>query len=726
MNILQILPELHYGGVETGTVDFAKYLINHNHKAVVVSAGGGLVDTVKSFGAIHYALEVNKKSLFSIIKAATELIRIIQKENIEIVHARSRVPAWIAYFACRRAQVPFITTCHGYYSRHLFSQVMGWGKFVIAPSNVIGRHMIDDFGVAYEKIRNIPRSVDIEKFTFKPPETKSRTEFIIALIARITPLKGHVYFIKALQKVYRSMPNIRAWVVGSASKGRLHYKEELGLLAKRLGLSHIVEFLGKRSDIPEILSKINLLVLATTTHEAFGRVIIEAQAAGVPVVATRVGGVVDIIDDGVDGILVSPSDPENMAEGIIKLLKDLELSQALAKNGRLKVLSQFTLEKMAEKTLEVYREAIASKRILIIKISALGDVILSIPALRAIRKKYPAPSVIMCVVGKDVASILTRCPYIDELIIYDFKDRDKGFLNLLKLGKELRRKGFDLAIDLQNNRRSHILCALSNVGQRYGYRNRKFGFLLNKTMREDGFILGPIEHQFRILKMLGIELKDREIELWPSKEDARYVDRFLESAWLNQGQGLVGIHLGSSKRWLTKRWPLEYIGHISETLALKDIRVVVTGEPQTDPQELKILQEITRKSRPIIACGKTTINQLACLIKRCSVFVAGDTAPLHIAIGMGTAVVALFGPTDPRRHTSSNENIALISKELPCQPCYKRQCVSVDCMKQISVEEVEAAIFELLRRQKAPLFKAGMNGFLSRSSDRVKRASELI
>ncbi len=697
MNILQILPELNYGGVETGTVDFAKYLVSHNHKAVVVSAGGELVEAVKSLGGVHYTLEVNKKSLFSIIKAIGALIGIIQKENIDIVHARSRVPAWIAYFACRKARVPFITTCHGYYSRHLFSQVMGWGKFVIVPSNIIGRHMIDDFGVACEKIRNIARSIDTEKFTFMPPEAKSRTEFVIAIIGRITPLKGHIYFIKAIQKVYRSIPNIRVWIVGAAPKGRLHYKDELELLTKRLGLSHIVEFMGKRSDIPEILSKINLLVLATTTHEAFGRVIIEAQGAGVPVVATRVGGVVDIIDDGVDGILVSPSDPDSMAEGIIKVLKDYELSQALAKNARLKVLSRFTLEKMAENTLEVYRQAITSKKILIIKLSALGDVILSVPALRAIRKKYPAPWLITCVVGKDVAAILANCPYIDELIVYDFKERDSGFFNLLKLGKELRKKDFDLAVDLQNNRRSHILCALSNAGQRYGYGNMKLGFLLNKTVREDGFILGPVEHQFRILKMLGIELKDKKIELWPSKEDEKYADRLLDSAWLNQGQPLVGIHLGSSGRWLTKRWPLEYIGRLSESLALKDIRVVITGQAPASREEVKILQELTRKSKPIIACGKTTINQLACLIKRCNIFVAGDTAPLHIAAGVGTSAVALFGPTDPKRHIPSDENIAVIAKELECRPCYKPQCASIECMKQISVEEVQDAIFKLLK-----------------------------
>lgn len=697
MNILQILPELNYGGVETGTIDFVKYLKSNNHKAVVVSAGGKLVEELKAVGGIHYLLEVNKKSVFSILKCINELVKIIVKEDIQIVHARSRVPAWSAYFASRITNVPLITTAHGYYSRHFFSQIMGWAKFVIVPSQVIGRHMIDDFGVPFDKLRFIPRSVDAEKFTFKPPEERNRTEFIIAIVGRITPLKGHAFFIRAIQKVARIIPNIQVWIVGSVPKGKMRYKEDLEILAKRLGVSHLIKFLGVSYDIPDLLSKINLLVLSTITHEAFGRVIVEAQASGVPVVATKVGGVVDIIDDGVDGLLVPPSDPESMKEAIVRVLKDQELSSALAKNARLKALSKFTLERMSKATLEVYNEAVTSKRVLIIKLSALGDLILSVPALKAIRKKYPAPNKITFVVGKPIASVLDNCPYIDELILYDYKDTDKGLLKLLRLGKELRKKNFDLTVDLQNNRKSHILSALIFAPRRYGYKNGKFSFLLNRKVTDDKVPIGPIEHQFRMLKMLDIELKDAKIELWPSKEDMKYIDTFLSSEWLNKNQPLVGIHLGSSRKWITKRWPIEYAAKLSENLSLKDIRVVVTSE-KTDRQELKIFKELTKKSRPIIACGKTTINQLACLIKRCDVFVSPDSAPLHIALGMNTAVVAIFGPTDPKRHIPACEDITVVKKELDCQPCYKPECKTVECIRQISVTEVEEAILKLLKK----------------------------
>ncbi|MFA5725732.1 MAG: glycosyltransferase, partial [Candidatus Omnitrophota bacterium] len=140
MNILQVLPELNVGGVETGTLDLAKYLMRLGHKAVVVSAGGSLVKDLEELGAVHYHLPVHKKSVFSIIKTVPLLAEIIRKEKIDIVHARSRVPAWIAYFACRQTKAVFITTCHGYYKKHPFSYVMGWGKKVIVLSNVISRH----------------------------------------------------------------------------------------------------------------------------------------------------------------------------------------------------------------------------------------------------------------------------------------------------------------------------------------------------------------------------------------------------------------------------------------------------------------------------------------------------------------------------------------------------------------------------------------------------------
>ena len=144
MNILQILPELNSGGVERGTVDLAKFLRKQGHKAVVVSAGGPLVGDLESAGVVHYKLPVHKKSFFSLIYSIRQLVKIVKLESIDVIHARSRVPALAAFFVSRKTQIPFVTTCHGFYRNHFFSRPMGWGKLVIVISHIIGKRMWED------------------------------------------------------------------------------------------------------------------------------------------------------------------------------------------------------------------------------------------------------------------------------------------------------------------------------------------------------------------------------------------------------------------------------------------------------------------------------------------------------------------------------------------------------------------------------------------------------
>jgi lipopolysaccharide heptosyltransferase II len=695
MNVLQVLPELNVGGVETGTVDLAKHLIRLGHRAVVVSAGGPLVEELISYGAIHYQLPVHDKSFLTMLKVIPQLVAIINKEKIEIVHARSRVPAWVAYFACRKTKAVLITTCHGYYRRHPFSYAMGWAKRVIVLSNVIARHMIDDFGVPHERIRLVPRSVDLEKFSFLPPDKKRSDNFNVGIIGRLTPIKGHVYFIKAMARVAKTIPNLKIWIVGDAPASRWSYREELQILTKRLGLHSATQFLGTQRDIPAILGHLDLVVMATTTQEAFGRVIIEAQAAGVPVVATKVGGAIDIIDNGDNGLLVPPADVESMAEAVCRVWKDPQAASRMAQRALEKVKTHYTVELMVKNTLCVYDEALSRPEMLIIKLSALGDIILATAALRAISQKFRPRYRVSLLVSAECKDVVVNCPYIDELIICDLRDTDKGMIGLLRLGKELRRKNFDVVVDLQNNRASHVLAWLSWALERYGYDNKKFGFLLNHRIKDDRVSIDPVAHQFRVLSMLGIELKDPSLELWPTADDDASVEEFLASEWIRPTQKLIGINASSSVRWLTKNWPLRYMVRLCEELARLDMRLVITGT-HSDAASAQGLVEAVKDVKPINACGKTTIHQLGCLIKRCSVYISSDSAPLHIAASYGVPFVALFGATDPRRHLPPAKDFVVIKKDLPCSPCYKSRCQKNACMESITPEDVLAAVKSLL------------------------------
>ena len=699
MNVLQALPELNVGGVETGTVDLANWLTRNGHKAIVVSGGGRLVRQLENAGIKHYQLPIGKKSLFSIIPTIRELKEIIRKENIHIIHARSRVPALISFFVSRTTKVIFITTAHGYYKRHLLSSVMGWGRFVIVASNVMARHMMENFNVPFDRIKLVPRGVDLNKYHFMERSIKKPATNTIGIISRITPLKGHSYFLKSIANISRTTASIKVLVVGDAPKGKEKYKEDLKLLSRRLGIANIVEFIGSSDKIADIFKRLDVLVLASIVPEGFGRVIIEAQASGVPVVATRVGGVVDIIEDGSNGILVYPKDPVSLSDGILRVLQDKQFAQKLTHEARKCVEQKFTLEKMCRDTFSIYEEAINTQNILVIKLSAMGDVILSIPSLKALREKSPKAN-IKILVGLKSRNSLKGCPYINDTIVCDFGGKDKGIFGLLRIANQLRRHNFDIVVDLQNNRKSHLLSFLSFSPLRFGYKNGKLSFLLNRTVKDIKKPLGPVEHQFRVLNLAGVSSDDKRLELWPSKEDEAWAEDFLNSNWLGQSQRLVGINIGSSDRWLTKRWPISNLARLCDELSKRfRTRVIITGI-RKDKDRAQEIYDLA-KSKPIIACGKTNITQLASLMKRCRVFITGDSAPIHVATAMGVPFVALFGPTDPRRHVVSFKGNRIIKKDLRCAPCYKPRCLlNYRCMKKITVDEVAGAVGELLGADK--------------------------
>ncbi|MGE5307475.1 MAG: glycosyltransferase [Deltaproteobacteria bacterium] len=708
MNILQILPELNVGGGETGTIDLARYLVSRGHKAVVVSAGGELVKELEAAGAVHYRLPVHRKSPWTMARMVPELARIIRGEKIDIVHARSRVPAWIAWFACLRTRTVFITTCHGYYSKHLFSEVMGWGKRVIVASSIISRHMVRDFRVRQSRIRLIPRGVNLDRFTYtSPDERRKKCEFHVGMVGRITPLKGHMDFFRAMAKLAEKVPGLQIWIAGDAPPSKKAYKKRLLRLVEELGLSERVHFLGTRRDIPAILSGLDALVLATTTQEAFGRVIVEAHASGVPVVATKVGGVVEIIEDGRTGLLVPPRDPDAMAAAVMRIQADCLFATGLAADAFHLTKEKYSLEMMARDTVKVYREALEAKKILLLKFSAVGDLVLSTAAFRAIRAKFGGEDRITVLVDRTSAPVMSFCPYVNEVMVSD-KAQRRSFIGFLKLAHSLRRGEFDIVIDLQNNRWSHLLAFLSGARERYGYDNRKFGFLLNHRVRDTRPPIDPVVHQFRILRMLDIHLDDPRLELWPGDEDQRYVDGFLDSAGA-RGQRLVGINIAASPRWKNKNWPPRHIARLCEELSRRGLRCVITGM-RKDIAACDQVKAMCPGAGVIDACGRTTVNQLACLIRRCSLYISPDSAPLHIAASQGVPFVALFGPTDFRRHLPPSKKYIVIQKTLACSPCYSTRCTTRLCMETIMPDEVVRIVDTFLEGNQTHVDRSYSNG----------------
>ena len=688
MKVMQILPRMEVGGVERGVVDLAKYFKDKATQIVVVSGGGRLVAELERLGVKHYKLNVYKKSLTSFL-LIKKLRKIIKEEKVDIVHARSRVPGWISFFATRNSDTHFLTTAHGAYSKHIFSEVMGWGKFVICPSQMIARYMMDTFGISSHKIRLVFRWVDREKFKFKSDSWQGDRLSVVS-IGRISPSKGYEYLIEAFKKVVRRNPYFKLKIVGEASPSHEKYFNYLQTLVKRFSLNFNVEFLGYQRDVEGILKDANILVLPSIIPESFGRVIVEAFACGVPVIATKVGAVPEIVENEVDGILVPPYDAERIAEAILRLSRDQNFARRIAINARKKVEEKYSLEKCASQIEGVYAETMKHLRVLIIKISSLGDIVLSLPSLKAVREAFPKAEIFL-LTGKRFLSLFRHCPYINRVI--GVEENYKGIKKILKITNNLRKISFDYIIDLQNNQASHLIAFLSFPRKSFGYA-RKLGFLLtNRIKFFKGREIDPLSSQEEVLKLLGVRIREKKLIFWDTP-------KVNFDKWYKLGintENIIGINISASRKWQSKNWPVSNIVKFIEIVyqRLSHFKIVLVGDKNSKDLAEEIMRSLRRK--PINLCGKTDLAELIELLKIVKVFITPDTANLHLAQSLGKEVIGLFGPTNPRRHTVAAENLHIIFKKISCSFCYNPYCKENLCMKKITPQMVFKQVNKILK-----------------------------
>ncbi len=568
---------------------------------------------------------------------------------------------------------------------------MGWGRRVIVISHAVGRHMIDDFGVPPERIRLVHRGIDLSQFHYSVSRYDSLPKvYRIINVARLSPIKGQIEFLRAVHLLKNRLQQIEVWLVGSEGRGKHKYTDLIKQTIRQLGLGSCVKLLGTRRDIPELLAQSDLAVLSTLVPEAFGRVIVEAGATGCAVLSTRVGGVLDIVDHDENGVLVPPGDMNAMADGMFRLLTDRERSKLYAARLRAKIERCFTLEQMVDRTLEVYQEIKRERKILIIKLGAAGDLILAVPSLRMIRQRFPDAHISL-MVDKKLAALVSGTPYLDEIFPVDRK-KLPGLSYLLKLAKQVRAENYDVSVDLQNSKWTHLLAYLGGIGERFGFSRGKFGFLVNRPDRTFEVREAPVRHQFRVLSKLGVKDYDEKLELWT---DPRSDERV--RAWLGEGapdSKWVGLVLGSSPQWPTKRWPLSYFCELAQRLVQHlNCRVVLIG---SDLDREFLEQNSLKQAEGVLdLVGKTTLADLVSLVRHMDVLVTGDTAPLHVAGAFQKKIVALFGPTDPVRHMPPGQGAVVLTRYLSCQPCYEGICrheEKLACLRHISVEEVLAAV----------------------------------
>jgi glycosyltransferase involved in cell wall biosynthesis len=372
--ILQVLPALDSGGVERGTIEIVEALTARGWTALVASQGGRLVEAVERAGGRHLALPLRTKLPWAIWQNAGRLAEVIRRERVDLVHARSRAPAWSAWVACRRLGVPFVTTYHGAYSdsgwgKRRYNSIMARGARVIAASGFIADLVRNQHGVGGDRLRLIPRGID--PAVFDPGQVSAlrvaalarewsvpEGAKVILLPARVSRWKGQSVLIAALGVLRR--PDLFAVFVGS-DQGRHAYVRSLLDEATALGVAGQIKLAGHCADMPAALMLADIVVSASTEPEAFGRAVIEAQAMERVVIAAGHGGAAETVEHGVTGVLVPPGNAAALAEAISHVVALPEAERrAMGARARASVLAQYTVAGMQRATLAVYEEILAS------------------------------------------------------------------------------------------------------------------------------------------------------------------------------------------------------------------------------------------------------------------------------------------------------------------------------------------------------------------------------
>ena len=369
MKTLQLVPAMEQGGVERGVVEVNRALVASGWENVVVSTGGRLADQIVADGGRHVVLDVKSKNPLTYFSRASKLRRLLEVEHPDVVCAHSRVPAWLFLWANRKLGIRWISFAHGANSVSRYSAVMTRGDLTVTPSNFIADHLRRNYGLSDAKIRVIPRAIDQKRFDISKLDrdfmSAKRSEwgidgkFVVMGVGRITQLKGYDMLIRAVHEINGrgGSVNFKLVIVGEAEALRRDVEVGLRTLVRELGMDDEVVFAGNQGKIAECLSLANVVVSSNTRKpEAFGRSMAEALAMGRPVVAKAFGGALDIVEDGVNGVLV-PADVA-FGEAEVKAFAEaiVRVSRKAFGDLRSLALEKFSFDRMIERTKRVYLE----------------------------------------------------------------------------------------------------------------------------------------------------------------------------------------------------------------------------------------------------------------------------------------------------------------------------------------------------------------------------------
>lgn len=339
------------------------------------------------------------------------------------------------------------------------------------------------------------------------------------------------------------------------------------------------------------------------------------------------------------------------------------------------------------------------RRILIVRLDRIGDVALSTPVVKAVKEAYPE-SYVAVMVGPHGHDIMEGNPYLDEVIVYDKKGLESGPIGNVRFLIELYKRKFDIAIILHPTVRTHILMLLACIPVRVGY-DKKMGFLLTDKIphKKQLGLKHEIDYTLDIIRYLGIEPKDRKIYVPVNKESESRVASLLEHNGVGANDRIVVVNPTASCP--SKRWNIKNFAKVSDLLSKNHgVKVVVIASAKDKPFVDKLIS--LAETKPIDVSGFTTVGDIAALLKRSKLLVSNDSGPVHIACGVGTPVISIFGRSDrglsPERWGPTGPRDVVLHKDVGCETCDAHNCeLGFKCLEAITVDEVMAAAERLLK-----------------------------